>query len=440
MASNSRRFSAAWSAVVAGALTQAADAADIGYGVDLGLGYTDNVTRESQDGESETIATLGAQLRLEHESRRVDAQVAARLEFREYLDDSFDSEVVGNLIGKSVFDIVEERFTWTLDDTFGQTTQNQFSPSTPDNRENVNFLSTGPDFTLPLGSRNDLLVHGRYIDVSYGDSDLGNQRVRGEVALRRELSSASSVSVHANTEQVSFDDEQQYDDFDRNEAFLNYKVDAARTNLSLDAGIAEVRTEAGNLDTWLGRLELVRRASSALSVGVELGHDLSDAGNAFVQLQELQPGSTDPVAVQQTSMPFENTYGAIFSRFSRQRTGINMRAGYYDEQYEALPLLDRTRLTFDLLISRTLNAAMTAHAGVNYSRQEYDSLDRDFADITARLGMRWNVGRVTQLSVDYQYLDRSDSQNLFDYDASELWVRIAYQVGEGPRDGGYGGQ
>lgn len=439
MTSRSRRNSAAWGAVVAGVFTQAAAAADVGYGVDVGAGYTDNIARDADGGEGEAIATLGAQLRLDHDSRRLASKVAARLEYRDYLDDTFDSEVVGNLITNNVLQIVEERFTWTLDDTFGQTTQNQFSPSTPDNRENVNHLSTGPDFTLPLGSRNRLVINGRYIDVSYGDSDLGNQRVRGDVALLRELSEASSVSANVNTEQVSFDDEETFADFDRNEAFLNYKVDAARTNLSLDAGVAEIQSDAGNQDTWLARLELVRRTSSSLSLGLELGHDLSDAGNAFVQMQELQPGGVDPVPVQQTSMPFENTYGAIFSRFARQRTGIQLRAAYYDEQYEELPLLDRTRITVDASVSRDLNAAITANVGLNYSRQEYGSLDRDFSDLSARLGVRWNLGRLTHMSVDYQYMDRSDSQNAFDYDASELWVRFAYQVGDGPRDGGAGG-
>jgi hypothetical protein len=439
MTSNRRRYRAAWGAVVAGVFTHAAVAADVGYGADVGLGYTDNVTRDSQDSQGEAIATVGGQLRVDHDSRRLAARLAARLEYRDYLDDTFDSELVGNLIANNVFQIVEERFTWTLDDTFGQTTQNQFSPTTPDNRENVNHLSTGPDFTLPLGSRNRLLVSGRYIDVSYGDSNLGNQRIRGDVAVRRDLSDASSVSANVNTEQVSFDNEEQFPDFDRNEAYLNYTVDAARTNLSVDAGVAEIDSDTGKQDTWLARLELVRRTSSSLSVGLELGHDLSDAGNAFVQAQELQPGSVDPVSVQQTSMPFENTYGAIFSRFARQRTGIQLRAAYYDEQYEALPLLDRTRITIDASVSRDLNAAVRAHMGINYSRQEYESLDRDFNDLSARLGLRWSLGRLTQLSVDYQYMDRSDSQNAFDYDASELWVRLAYQVGDGPRDGGYGG-
>ena len=48
-------------------------------------------------------------------------------------------------------------------------------------------------------------------------------------------------------------------------------------------------------------------------------------------------------------MPFENTYGTVFARFTRNRTGIAAaRRGINDESYDAQPLFDRKRLTFDL--------------------------------------------------------------------------------------------
>jgi len=158
MKSGSQWSAAALGAVIAGLLANspAVRAAELSYGVDVGVGQTDNVARVSTDEQDETIASVGAQLRLDHESRRLRANVETRLEYRDYLDNTYDGEVVGNLLANGVFAFVEDRFTWTVTDTFGQTTQNQFAPSTPDNRANVNYLSTGPDFTLPLGSRNKL--------------------------------------------------------------------------------------------------------------------------------------------------------------------------------------------------------------------------------------------------------------------------------------------
>jgi hypothetical protein len=435
------RSTAACGVLLAGLFAGApmAGAADVSYGANVGMGYTDNVTRVPDGELDETIASIGAQFRLAQESRRLNANIVTRLEYREYLDNSFDSEIVGNLIGSAVFDIVEERFTWTVDDTFGQTMLNQFLPSTPANRENANRLATGPDLTLPFGSRNKFILRGRYIDLSYEDSDLGNQRTRGEASLARDVSDVATASANVTTERVEFDDQARFANFDHSEAFLSYDVDSARTTLSIDGGITEIESEGETSDTWLGRLEFARKVSVATTVGIELGHDFSDAGDAFANLQALQPGSLEPVPVQQTATPFENTYGILFGRFTRNRTGMQLRLGYYDESYDDQPLFDRKRYTLDLALHRDISSVMSARLGANYSRQEYETVDQDFADLKASLGVRWNTGRSSYLSFEYQYLDRSDDA-AGDYNASELWLRFAYQVGEdvsGESSGGY---
>lgn len=411
--------------------------AELSYGVNAGVGYSDNIARLPEDEVADTIAVVGVELKLDHESRRLDTHVEALLDFRDYLDDTFDREIVGTFVGEAVLDIIEDRFTWTVEDSFGQTVRNQFASETPANRENVNHLSTGPDFVLPLGSRNDLILRGRYGDVHYEESDLGSRRILGEVALRRELSNASHVSLQVLNEQVEFDDDL-FADFDKAEAFLNYSAEAARTQITLDAGTAEIRSDSQpDFDTWLARLDVSRQASSALKVGVSLGHDLSDAGNAFLQLQDLQTTTPGAVPVQQTAAPFENTYGTVYADFSRHRTDILLRAGYYDEKYETVPLLDRQRLALDLRLNRFLSSAVRARLDVNYSRQEYSRLDREFADFTVTIGTNWALGRATSISLDYMYLDRSDDADTTSFRSNELWLRVAYRIedkaaGSGP--------
>ncbi|MEJ0084617.1 MAG: outer membrane beta-barrel protein [Pseudomonadota bacterium] len=427
---------AAWSAVAAGLFASAAaSAAELTYGVDVGVGHSDNITRVSENEQDETIATVGGQLGLDHDSRKLRANVATRFEYLDYLDDTYDGELVGSLVGNATLDIVEERFSWALTDTFGQVTQNQFAASTPDNRENVNYLSTGPDLTLSLGSRNKLLLNGRYSDVHYETSALGNQRVSAALAVRRDLSDATNVSVNVTTEQVSYDTAAETADYDNHEGFLNYSLDAARTNLSIDAGATEIETDDQKNSSWLGRISLTRRASPALTVGLELGHDFSDAGNSFVDQQATQPGSVEPLPVQQTAMPFENAYVTAFGRFSRNRTGLQLRVGYYDESYDALPLFDRKRITLNLSVDRDLTSALNAHVGANYSQQKYESLDLEFRDLIATFGVRWKLGRLVMMNIDYEYLKRSDDSGGSGYRANEVWLRFGYLIGEGAAGG-----
>jgi hypothetical protein len=417
----------------------AASAAELSYGVDVGVGYDDNVVRIADSEQDDTIATLGAQLSLSHESSRIDANIASRLEYRDYLDDSFGSELLGNLIADSRFEFIEERLTWVLEDTFGQSTRNQLAPDTPDNRESMNLLSTGPELELPLGSRNSLLLSGRYVDMYYEDSDLGNDRIRGEVSLQRELSGASTISLSGVTEQVTFD-ESLYPDFDRSEAFLGYEIRAARTQITAQGGITEITSgQSEGFDDWLARLRISRQASSALTVGLELGHEISDAGNSFAQQQGVQPGDLDPVSVQQTSSPFLNEYLEVFGTFMRNRTSFDFRAGHYEETYQDMPLFDRERLSLDLSAQRSLSPMLTAQATANYSRSEYTATGREFSEIRATLGARWSLGRASSINVEYAYLDRSDDVSAVDFNANQLWLRFAYIVGEGASGGSSAG-
>lgn len=439
---SSSRSAVACGVVVAGLLAgvSTVHAAEFSYGGYMGIGHTDNIERLAVGGNAETIASVGGQLRLDHQTSRTNVNIATRLEYRDYLENTFDSEVIGNLVGSGVFDFVEERFTWTIEDTFGQMTQNQFAPVTPGNRENVNYLSTGPDITLPFLSRNRFILRGRYVDVDYEISNLGNTRIRGEVALQHDLSENSNVSLNATSEEVDFEDDLQFIDYDRNEGFLSYHANASRTSLAVDGGVTEIKSQGESNDTWLGRLELTRRISTSATLAFEVGHDYSDSGTSFVELQSLQPGSTDPVPVQQTATPFENTYALLNLRYSWHRTELLVRASFNDEVYDDQPTFDRTRVTFEANVERDLNAALEAHLGVNYSQQDYESLNRQFADKTASIGVRWNFGRYSYLSLDYQYLDRDDDLDLAKYQANEAWLRFSYMVGEDvARGAGFGG-
>jgi uncharacterized protein (PEP-CTERM system associated) len=138
----------------------------------------------------------------------------------------------------------------------------------------------------------------------------------------------------------------------------------------------------------------------------------------------------DPVPAQQTATPFENSYALFQGQFSRHRTAMRLQMSYNDEKYEGQPLFDRTRMTFDLNVERDLSSVLSAHIAANFSRQEYENLGRDFDDWTGTLGARWNFGRVSYASLDYQYMERRD-RTTGGYSANEIWLRVAYLVGEG---------
>jgi len=69
--------------------------ADLTYEVETGVGHSDNITRVSENQVDETLATLGTHLDWTKATRRLDATVFVDLDYVEYLDNTYDGEVVG---------------------------------------------------------------------------------------------------------------------------------------------------------------------------------------------------------------------------------------------------------------------------------------------------------------------------------------------------------
>ena len=86
---------------------QSTSAADpLEYEIRIGAMRTDNVFRTDADEIEETIALVGLNLDGQHETRRLDASLVTDLEYRKYMDDTFDDDVVGELDAKLNFHFV----------------------------------------------------------------------------------------------------------------------------------------------------------------------------------------------------------------------------------------------------------------------------------------------------------------------------------------------
>jgi hypothetical protein len=128
-------------------------AADLGYEVNVGVAHSDNIARTETNTINEEIATGGIMFSLSQVSPRLSADLVGNFAYHDYLDNTYESELFGNFVGSARFQIIPERFSWMLTDNFGEVLSDPFQPATPDNRENINYLMTGPDLTLAFGSQ-----------------------------------------------------------------------------------------------------------------------------------------------------------------------------------------------------------------------------------------------------------------------------------------------
>ncbi|AMN47462.1 hypothetical protein ACG33_10180 [Steroidobacter denitrificans] len=409
------------------------------YALDLnaGVDYSDNVTRVLASGDEieETIGSVGFTLMLDHEGRRVRSNVAADLAWLNYFDNTFDDEVVGYFDGDLTLELVPERIQWVFLESFGQIRTDPLSAETADNREYVNYFTTGPDFTLGLGGANFLRLSGRYSDNTYEDLAFDNTRYSGTLTLGRRLTDTNVLSINVSSDRVEFDKESINTDIDRQAAYLNYSAQGARTGLNASVGYTEVEIQGETSSGLLAELDLTRRLSPSSSVFLSAGTRFSDAGDVFRDALDrrtrFEGQLRDATLTQATDDAFEyRSFGAGYN-WQRNRTTLRLGVEWSEERYERATDLDRTVVTWSTLIRRELSRTLSVSLQGRYYQQEYDASGFDDDEIEARLGGLWRLGRRMGLTFNYQYFHRKASNVTSGSTENRVGMTFVYSLGAG---------
>lgn len=407
-------------------------AANLAYEVTAGAGHTDNIARTADNEIEEDIAAAGLQFSLDQASARLQADLIGNLTYHEYLDDTYDSEVLGNFAGNALFDLVPERFQWMIADNFGQVLADPFQPATPDNRENINYFMTGPNVVLGLGSRTRLRLGARYSMTSYEDTPFDSDSTLGEIELGRTLSSASSISLNARAQQIEYDESLLNADYDQSEAFLRYDAAGARTFLTVDLGYTEIDREAATQSESgvLVRVDASRRVSPSSIMSLTLGREFSSSGAAFASTQTAGTVGVGAAPGRQTADPFTNEYVTLGWSYQRTRTGFELFGSRSEHSYDDRPLFDQTLTAVTAGIHRDLSTATRVQLDATYSKADFREPDSDYDEIAAGLTFSWRLSRSVSLGLTYDYFDRSSDVADGEYTENRYWLSLSYGRGE----------
>jgi hypothetical protein len=413
---------------------QQASAAQVGdeetfdWALSAGVQYSDNVQRTAVNEESETIGVAGLQVEINSTRPRLTSEVAADLEYRDYLDDAFDNEVVGGVDAALDFALIPRRLHWVLEDNFGQISNQRQLADTPDNRQNVNYLSTGPDITFALGGRTLLQVSGRYGDTYYENTPEDNQSLTGSVALVRRMSDTASLSLNGSTTEVEYDEEELFAKYRLDRGFLRYEAEGSRTTFSADAGYTQVDREGDEKsDGLLARVELSRAVGSRSRLGFQAGTEFTTPGEAFRRDQTVTgiptTGADDAVPITD---PYQLDYAYLTFTTLWPRGSLVATLNARNEEHEVVTLQDRDIRGASVQFTRRLTARVSADFGGFYDQEEFVNTDVDFDEWNVTVGLSWLLGRGISLNVRLDHLEGSSDDGLRDYEENRAYIGIAY--------------
>jgi hypothetical protein len=406
-----RSAAAAETVVAQGAQTLA-------YGVDVGVGESDNVTLVPTNKVSQTMALADVDFDVKKQSRLLDVDAKGDFTDINYLQGAYGNQVIGRFDGAAHVALIPERLTWALTDDFGQAALDAFTPVTPANLENVNFVSTGPDLNLRFGPTSFLNASARFARAQFATSPFNSNRFLGNLAWGLQLSAQSSASLNGDTERVLFDNTALNSDFERTNGFGRYEVHGARTDFSGDLGVTTINQSAGSttinqngISTTtnqsggsstgaLARIQLTRKLSSAAKLTLSVGRDLTDASTSFSNLQGGAIGIVGTAPAPLTSNSYTTHYASAGWGYERNRTTIAVSGRWEKDIYGGAPELDYTRSGAEFRVARKLTRAFTAEVFGRYYKSSYPhaivaptSGSADYDDELIAGALTWRHGR-----------------------------------------------
>jgi len=413
--------------MAAGATLQAGN---FDYQVSAGAAHSDNVNRVAEDGVEENIASAGLRFSFDEQTRKLKTDLVGSFDYQKFLDDTYESQLIGNFVGNLTVSFIPDRFSWTVDDNFGQVLADPLLPATPLNSENINFFSTGPDVTFALGAQNRLELAARYLRTDYEDSPFDSTTTLGQVGVGRTLSSVNSLSINARLQSVDFAEPLLSQDYEQTDMFLRFEANGARTRISADAGITELNRDLGeDIDSELLRIEAVRQLSRASTLSLLAGREFANAGTAFADLQGSGPITLDPTAGRQVPAPFERDHASLAWMFELDQTSFSLRAAYEEQNYEFADTLDQELTTFSAFFRRYLSAATDVQLDIARIGGQFALGGAEYTDTNGGLAFNWGVSRNIALSLSYRYSDRDGDAITGDYTENRLWLSISFRRG-----------
>lgn len=416
---------------------------------DTGLIYSDNGTR-TQNGSGDTLALLGLLGNTARQGPRFDYRLASDIAVVKYLRSNYQTQPFGFFDGTGELWIVPGFFSWTGRETYTQTVIEPFAPVTPDNLESLNYVTTGPRFTLRPTLRTTLTLDGTYSYVTSSSKsplyvNLDNHRYGGDLTFTHAFSNSSSAYITGAVQKVDFTDQVINNNFTEDQGSVGYKVASARTVLDIGGGYTKIReialttvqtlrgprelpqSQTPSGVTW--HAELSRQISPSSRLSLYALREVTDAANLF-RLNLDQPVATTVADRLSTGEPFTDRQLGASWRFQAARTTLTL--GYLDirEHYKIHPMSDRNVKVASAFLGRQLSPVLNWDIGAEFERQN-SALIGSANTVNAITSLRWQIAR--QLGLRFLYAHSALTPH--GYSENQVGVTASYAF---IQEGGWG--
>lgn len=400
---------------------------EFSWSAGLGVSHSNNINRE-EDGElSENTFSVDGGLEWRRRSDRLNAQVDANVLVTEFANNTFATEVRGNMVADLDFALVGDSLRWRVQDTFGQLRIDNFAPDTPANRENVNLLRTGPVLVRQLGRRSSLLAQVYYESTYFEESAEDGDTIGGSFSFERRLGQRTLASLNALARRVEFDERALFSSFDAQEVYLGWDVEGARTRVQIEAGVSALRDGGRTDDSALFRLQIDRRLSRFGTLALNARSELATTTDAFRYEQtSSRPGlATRPREVNADPFLLESV--ELSYTLDGRRLQSELLVQFEQERFERSLQDDRDRKAARLTVGGPIGPTWSAELEIAFADESLRDRTRDIRDLLLGASLLKRFSNNISVRLGVAHLDRSAADPTLRFNELVVQLSMAYQ-------------
>lgn len=405
--------------------------AAVGYQAGIAANYSDNITRAPADGVEEVVSNVNTSIMWSNDSPRLAANASAQLSYLRYLEETFDDEVVPRGDLNINWNLFPARLSWVLEDRFGQIASDPFAAFTPDNIENTNILTTGPDFIFGSSPSQLLTWSIRAEDQYYEESAIGNQRLNSTIRLERKVTESQTVAVSAYGETVEFDEDSTGTDYNVYEAFLTYEKSLGDYTFAVDAGGTALELMDERINGSMGRLSASRVFGSSWVLEASGEYSFTDSGSRFLIGREQNsagPGQdVDDDNLVAAGSPLRLRSITVGATYQGIRQSLDVQLFRESERFEIDSQFDREQTGADLSFGLSLNPRNMLFLSAAYKKVSFDVGNRENEDTQAELRYRRNLTKNLSLDLRVARVMRTSTDPSGEYEENVAGLNLSWE-------------
>ncbi len=405
-----------------------ASALTIEPGIGAGIQYTDNAALATDNEEDDWIVVGYVGANLQQTSGPVTGSASTSLTHQNYTNSTFGNQNFFNLNATAGWEMIRNQVNWLAVNKFSQRKEESIDPETPDNSQDTNVFSVGPNITLPISGLQTLTVNPLYSNFWYEDSDTDNQQYSLALNWTYQFKPQLSAGLSGSVRKTDYDDE------DLNPNFVTTGIHGvlsgqrARSSYNVTLGATFVnRDRVENQNGMSGDLNWQIDLTGSSSARVYLGSDLTDTSASALNSQ-IDPGRGDSDNEQISGDVIRNN--VMRTEYQRRDSTLNTSAWIElrDIEYKETPD-DREVQSGGITLAYNVTALFSSGVYGRYTRTKETDNDRTDKEYVVGGDIGYRLSRKLRSVFDLRYRTKDSTDDVDEYDEISGFFSLVYGYG-----------